>query len=244
MNIRNHIFNSWLINKPIAHRGLHGKNIPENSLLAFEKAISKGYSIEFDVQSGKNGVPIVFHDRNLHRMTGKNIEISNLGKNELKKYKLKKSNERIHTLERVLEVINGRVPVIIEIKTNKKPGLFEQKIANLLRNYKGDFAISSFNPYTLAWFRIFYPDFIRGQNSSFFRKDKKLVSLYQDNLQKLKFNNISKPHFIAYDINEIPNKWLSKYSYLPIIGWTVKTQEQYSRAKLFVDNIIFENIKP
>ena len=123
------IFNSFIVNTLIAHRGLHNKElgIPENSLLAFEKAIEKGYGVEFDVQALDDGTPVVFHDSKLSRMTGKDGYIHNLNKEDLKNYNLLNTSQIIPTLEEALALVNARTPIIIEVKNGFRPGAFEKK---------------------------------------------------------------------------------------------------------------------
>lgn len=239
------IFNSWLVNVLISHRGLHNKEkgIPENSLLAYEKAIEKGYGIELDIQEIEDGTPIVFHDIKLSRLTGQDGYTNNIKPENLKNYKLQGTNETIPTLEETLKFINGRTPLLIEIKNNFRPGNMEKKIVELLNNYKGDFAIVSFNPYILNWFKHKAPDFLRGQTSSFFKGDnlsliKKLL------LKRLRLNNLSQPDFISYDTRNLPNRFVKKYKKIPLLAWTVRSQQEYLRVIKHCDNIIFEGFEP
>ncbi|MGN1222079.1 MAG: glycerophosphodiester phosphodiesterase family protein, partial [Christensenellales bacterium] len=101
------IWQSFLVNKLIAHRGVHDKDVPENSLLAFQKAIEKGYAIELDVNPLADGTPVVFHDSKMSRMTGKDKYIQNLTKEELSQITLLNSTEKIPTLKEVLKFVNG-----------------------------------------------------------------------------------------------------------------------------------------
>ena len=111
------IFNTWIVNKYIAHRGLHNKNCAENSISAFKNAISKNYPIELDVQQIGDGTVIVFHDDTLQRMTGKDGYVKNITSvDSLKEYKLGGTKDTIPTFKEVLEVVNGQVPILIEIK--------------------------------------------------------------------------------------------------------------------------------
>ena len=126
------IFKSWLVEIPIAHRGLHDKNTPENSLAAFSKAIEKGFAIELDVQLLSDDTVVVFHDTSLSRMTGNDGYIKFLNKNDLKVLKLKGTKEHIPTFEEVLNLVDGKTPLLIEIKNSStKVGKLEQKVVDL-----------------------------------------------------------------------------------------------------------------
>jgi len=238
------IYQSWICNIPIAHRGLHGNGVPENSLLAYEKAIEKGYAIEIDVRPLSDGKIVSFHDDNLDRLTQMTGAISEKTYDQIKGLSLLGTNEKIPTLKEVLDLVEGKVPLLIEIKNQGKVG-FEQDVYNELKEYKGQFAVQSFNPLSLGWFKKNAPKVPRGQLSSFFEKDnlsvfKKFV------LKRLLLNCISKPNFISYDCSAIPNKYIRgcKKKGLPIVAWCIRSQKEYEKIKDDCDNIIFENFEP
>ena len=110
---------SWIKETPIAHRGLHTKDIPENSLSAFENALKNNYAIELDVQFTKDKEVVVFHDENLKRMTNDTRNIEDVNYDELKNLRLGNTNEIIPTLEEVLELVDSKVAILIEIKDCK-----------------------------------------------------------------------------------------------------------------------------
>ena len=145
------LFKSWLVETPIAHRGYWGKNAPENSLSAFSKAIEKGYAIELDVQLLADNTVVVFHDESLARMTGNDGYLKYLNKEDLKALTLKGSKEKIPTLKEVLALVDGKVPLLIEIKNKHKVGNLEQAVLEELKSYNGEFAVQSFNPYSLSY---------------------------------------------------------------------------------------------
>ena len=238
------IFNSWLVNTYIAHRGLHDEKSPENSLSAFQKAIDKGYAIELDVRLLGDGTVVVFHDESLSRMTNKDKYLQNLTKMDLEKITLLNSKEKIPTFEEVLNFVDGKVPLLIEIKNDRNNvGLLEKKVYDLLENYKGEFAIQSFNPYTVEWFKINAPTFTRGILSSFF-KGEKLASLKKFALKRLLLNKICEPEFIAYNYKNLPNRYVKKYKNLPVLAWAIPSQQEYENVIKYCDNIIFENFEP
>lgn len=245
------IFKSWLVEKFIAHRGFfdNEKGIPENSLIAFEKAIENGYAIELDVHVISDDTVVVFHDNSLGRMTGQDGYLKQLTLNDLPKYKLLNTEYTIPTLKQVLELVNGKTPILIEIKTeNVKVGYDESKIYEILKNYKGEFAVQSFNPFTIEWFKNNAPEITRGILSSKFKKSpenpKSWIKRYV--LRHMLFNKRANPHFIAYNVLDMPSSILrcKKCKELPILGWTVKSQTQYLEVVKYVDNIIFQDFKP
>ena len=239
------IFKSWLVETPIAHRGLHDKTFPENSLSAFGRAIEKGYAIELDVQLLSDDTIVVFHDSSLSRMTGNDGYIKFLRKDDLKMIKLKDSKEKIPTLEETLKFVDGRTPILIEIKNNvTKIGKLEQGVIDLLKNYKGEVAVQSFNPFSLQYFKNHAPNLLRGQLSGSF-KGEKLAWIKKLLLKRMAFNkSTSCPNFISYEASTLPNRFVRKYKNLPLLAWTVRSKEEYLKIIKHCDNIIFENFIP
>ncbi len=237
------IFKSWLVEKYVAHRGLHDEESPENSLSAFEKAIEKGYVIELDVQQIADGTVVVFHDTSLSRMTGQDGYLKNLITEDLSACYLEGTKETIPTFQQALDLINCRTPIIIEVKNTLKVGSLESSTLEILKNYKGQFAIMSFNPYVLSWFKENAPEILRGQLSAFFKKDK-LSLVKKVVLKKMLLNKVAQPNFIAYEAEHLPNRYVRKFNNLPLLAWTVRSQEEYMRVVKYCDNIIFENFEP
>ncbi len=235
----------WLTKTPITHRGLFNnkKGIPENSLLAFELAVKKDYPIEFDIQMLKDGCIVVFHDTLLRRMTGERGSILKNTSKQISELRLLGTNEKIPFLQDVLDLVNGKVPLIIEIKSRRKPGKFETHLFNILENYKGEFAVESFNPFSVKWFKDNAPHFLRGQLSGAIGayRAKKFRPLIRGSL----FFRMTQPNFIAYDINYLPSRKIARMRKLgyPIIGYTAKNKEQFERAMQFCDNVIFEGFE-
>jgi glycerophosphoryl diester phosphodiesterase len=234
----------WLRARPIAHRGLHdiSKGIPENSLKAFEQACLNNFPIELDVRITLDGKAAVFHDMNLSRLTGNNKWISRLSSNVIKNFRLLNTNEHIPLLEDVLKLVNGRVPVLIEIKRNLLPGILEDAVMNVLKDYKGEFAILSFNPVALRYIHEREPEYLSGINIGRLEK-----FLFKTNIFNKFIYNLSKPHFISYSINgKMPMNSVSFFRKmdLPILAWTVDSEQDEKYAREFADNIIFEKYVP
>ncbi|MGI5841728.1 MAG: glycerophosphodiester phosphodiesterase family protein [Christensenellales bacterium] len=238
------IFDSWLVNTYIAHRGFHDKKNPENSMGAFENAIKKGFAIELDVHALKDNTIVVFHDESLKRMTNQDGYISNLTKEDLPNYKLLATEFSIPTLEEVFALVNGQVPILIEVKNTSKVGVLEQEILRLVNNYKGEVAIQAFNPLTLNFFYNNAPLIWRGQLSGSF-EDADVSRIKKYLLKRMIFNKkISKPNFISYEAKMLPNRFVKKFNNLPLLAWCVKSQTEYLNLAGKCDNIIFENFEP
>ena len=233
---------SWLFSRPIAHRGLHDTEVPENSLLAFEKAINEGFPIEIDVRPIDDGTVVVFHDERLTRMTDRDGYVCNLTDADLKEIRLKNSDQKIPTFAEVLEFVNGRAPLLIEIKNESKVGTLERNTLELLNSYKGEFAVQAFNPYSLEIFKKNAPQIQRGQLSCFFEKaDLSLIK--RAVLKRLKLNKVSSPDFISYAGKDLPNKYVTKTK-LPVLAWTARSNADMEKFLPYCDNIIFENFIP
>ena len=238
------LFNSWLVETPIAHRGLHDKDHPENSISAFARAIDEGYPIELDVQLIADGTVVVFHDESLSRLTDNDGYIKFLNKSDLDILTLKDSKEKIPTFEEVLKFVDGRVPLLIEIKNQGKVGQLEKNVIDLLKDYKGQYAVQSFNPYVLEYFNKHAPEIIRGQLAGFFRGEK-LSFMKKYALKRMLLNKkISKPNFISYEAKRVPNRFVRKYKNIPLLVWTITSQSEYLKVVKYCDNVIFEGFEP
>lgn len=233
---------NFITDKYIAHRGFHNNENPENTIGAFARAIENNYAIELDVQMLSDGNVVVIHDNKLSRLCGVDKYISNCTLEDLQNLYVLDTNWQIPSLQQVLEFVNGRTPLLIEIKNTLKVGELESKVYELLKEYNGEYAIQSFNPFSLEWFKLNAPNVLRGQLSSFF-KGEDLSFIKKALLKKLRLNKISNPHFISYNAQNIPNRYCNKCK-LPVIAWTVRSQEEYMKVVKFVDNIIFEGFEP
>ena len=238
------IFDSWITKTPIAHRGLHNKNIPENSLSAFKNAIEHGYAIEIDLQTTKDNKIIVFHDDSLERLTNVKSNVNEKTLEEIKELTLKNSDEKIQTLDEFLTFVDGKVPVLIEVKDHKNIGVAEEIIATSLKSYKGQFAIQSFNPFIIKWFKK-NTNFCAGILSCFFC-DVRLAWYKKIMLKNLYLIKNIKSDFVSYEASAgFYFKKLKKLKgKLPILFWTVKSADEMQRYKTVCDNVIFENFLP
>ena len=208
----------------IAHRGLHSKYVTENTLLSFMKAMDKDYTIEFDIHFLKDENIAVFHDFNLKRLTGKNEIIENLTLDKLNKLRLDKKF-KIPILEEVLDLVKGKVPLLIEVKDLNNNGKFLEKLTSVLNNYNGQFAIQSMNPSVIDWFYKNRKDYIVG------------LILFNNLNYKLFKKYLKKVDFISINKKGLPFK-----SKKIVIGWTIKTKKEFEKYKSLCDNMICENI--
>lgn len=235
---------SWILRDPIAHRGLYNFELPENSIPAFENAVDKGFAIELDVRLIDDNTIIVFHDEKLSRMTNRDGYVSNLKASDLDDIKLLKTDYGIPTFEKVLETVNGKVPLLIEIKKAQQSFALEEKTIDMLKSYSGEYAVESFDPFSMQYFYKSAPTIMRGQLSSFFHHaDIDASHREKKRLKKLKYNDISHPDFIAYKITNLPNKYV-KNAGLPVVAWTIKSELQAQKAAALCDNYIFEGFIP
>ena len=166
---------------------------------AFRLAVEKGYGIELDVQLSADGVPVVFHDNTLARMCGVNRRVRELTLAELKALSLGGTEERIPTFQEFLEMVDGRVPLIVEIKMEKWDARIPAAANELLKEYKGPYCIESFHPGALVWYRKHRPDVFRGQLCTNFNKEHMNHSLPYFLLGKMLTNIAARPDFIAYN---------------------------------------------
>lgn len=238
---------SWIKEIPIAHRGLHTKEIPENSLSAFENAVKNNYAIELDVQFTKDKEVVVFHDANIKRMTNDSRNIEYVNYDELKNLRLGNTNERIPTLEEVLELVDNKVAILIEIKDCNDYIELSEKTYKILKGYKGSYAIQSFNPFILEWYKNNASEVIRGQLSGSFTEGSESLNVFEKFvLKNLLLNFKSKPNYIAYELEALPKSKLEdlRKKGVPIVIWTVKNKEEMEKSYKYSDNIIFENFLP
>lgn len=236
----------WLLERPFAHRGLFGSGVPENSIAAVENAIETGFPVEIDVQVTSDGRAVVFHDWNLLRLTGRDRRVSLTTYPEITELRLQGSDASIPTLEEMLKIIGGRVPILIEIKNRRGVNQLEPAVANALSDYRGEHAVQSFNPYTLGWFRRHHPTILRGQLSCAFDTDgmagwKKWI------LSQYGMNWLTAPHFISHQWHQLPSPathFLHGLCGLPLLAWTVRSPEEMSAALRVANNVIFEDFLP
>jgi glycerophosphoryl diester phosphodiesterase len=235
----------WYLNKPIIHRGLHNifEGVVEHSRTAITRAIAAGLPIEVDIQNSADDGNFIFHDFVLHKLTNGKGEFREVKSDVIRSFSLiHTQNEPIMTLEELLELVDGRVPIMIEFKNREvviPPGIAEA--ARILSLYKGQFAVQAFSPILMEWFYERYPKFTRG----FITSDTDILEA-RDHYLLCMLRNRIKPHFLAHEMS-LRNCWTFQWIFeqdLPILAWTVRDDDDWNVARTFADNIVFEFIAP
>ncbi|MBO7222200.1 MAG: hypothetical protein J6V37_04025 [Clostridia bacterium] len=233
----------WLLNTPIAHRGLHDDIMPENSIPAFERAIEGGFNIEIDVHLSADGQLVVFHDADLKRMCGVEKAVKDCTVEELKTYRLKDTEYTIPTLDEFMKLVNGKVGILCEVKgINPFDTTIAKATIEAFKTYDGNVALQSFNAGAVICFR---KDGSRpfGQLITWGWGDAEKCAK-MNWMGKLHICKISKPQFIAYDVRTCKDaeKYINKQKKKgkPIIIWTVNSPDKLALARSIGDNIIFE----
>ena len=237
---------SEVLLRDYAHRGLHnGKDAPENSLAAFEAACQKGYGIELDVQLSRDGKVMVFHDYTLVRMTGCDKKLAELDAEELTALTLGESDQKIPTFAEVLSLVNGRVPLLVELKGENFDTSLCAKVAEMLRDYQGPYCVESFNPLLIGNMKKEMPEVFCGLLYTNVCREKKKNSLLNIALTAMALNVVARPDFIAFnkeDRESFPVKVTTKFYQAPKFVWTVNKQEELDTAHKNGEHPIFENI--
>ncbi len=233
-----------------AHRGLYDNEhgIPENSMAAFRRAVDKGYGIELDVHLTADNQLVVFHDDTLTRMCGMNKKISSFLYSDLMQLRLLGTEEGIPLFKDVLELIDGKVPLIIELKVDgSNQNLLCPLVWQLLSRYKGDYCIESFHPFVLQWFKRHEPQVVRGQLCCNFFKENPHCDIVLFLMSNLMTNFFTHPDFIAYKYLDLDNPaviYNRKLFHIMTVVWTIPGKPTYDRFKNKVDVMIFEGFEP
>lgn len=201
------------------------------------------YSIELDLHLLKDNQVVVFHDDHLKRMTGVDKKVKDCTYQEIKELKLANTSESIPLFEEVLSLVKGEVPLLIELKYDRMVGKLEKEVMKRLVNYPGKYAIQSFNPFSVLYLRMRYKHVIRGQIACDF-KQVNMNSLVKFLLKNRCFQFFTKPDFISYAIQDLPNQAIEKFRKKGVVlGWTVRNKEELRKAKKYCDNAICENLE-
>ena len=231
---------AWLKGVTYAHRGLHGPGRPENALSAFAAAIEAGYGIECDVQRSSDGQAMVFHDWELDRLTAETGLVIERSAAKLSQIKLIGNDEDlIPTLRDLLDLVAGRVPLLIEVKTRPSTRIPAICLAvrRMLEGYRGPVAVMSFDPRVSRWFARHSSHIVRGLvmmeegSRTLFARTRRHMMLWQ-----------AKPDFLAYDITDMPSRFAGSQRKrgFPVLTWTVNTPELLERALKHGDGPIAE----
>jgi len=238
---------TWLSTVPVAHRGLHSSGVPENSLAAFKAAAAAGYAIELDVRLSSDRQLVVIHDANTRRITRHNLAVANTPAATLTQLHLLGTRQSVPLLVDVLKTIRGLVPVDIEVKTGTSAKLVGPRLVNLLANYRGEVAVSSFDPRILMWLRRHARHIPRVQIASMLPAHPSYPHWVRRLLRTMPLNWIVQPHAIKFDIRDYPTAAVTFWEHVlsvPVLLWVVKSRRQLVTADRDACNIIFERLRP
>jgi glycerophosphoryl diester phosphodiesterase len=235
----------WLVEVPLAHRGLHDDARPENSLAAFEAAATVGYGVELDVHLSSDGHPVIIHDAKLSRVAGIDRAVGGLTADELGRVRLLGSEQGIPRLTEALEVLRD-VPVMVEIKSNRlRAGALEPAIAEVLDGHAGPTCVASFNPVVLRWFRRNRPDMVRVLTATAENLNGFAAPLLRRFADLRDLPSVA-PAAVSYDVLGLPrpavDAWRADGG--AVVTWTVDDEATLEVARNHADNIIFEHIRP
>ncbi len=242
---------SWLVERPIAHRGLHdlAKGIVENTEGAFAAAIQHNYAIECDVQLTADGEAMVFHDDDLGRLTEAMGEVRALTAKALRGVPLKSTTDRIQTLAELLEQVAGRSTLVIELKSLwDDDDTLAKRALQVLEGYEGPYCLMSFDPYLVACLREFSPHTVRGIVADR-TTDPSYNALPLAKRHAMRtFGHLAQtqPHFVSYNWRDLPFEPVTEIRMLghPVITWTVRSKEEASQALRYCDQVTFEGYLP
>lgn len=219
-----------------AHRGLHGPDIsgthiPENSVAAFRAALAVGAGIETDLRLSADGVPMVFHDRDAMRLCGSPAVCSATSADQLGTLRLHGGEERIPRLSDLLALTAGRVPLLLELKTEGNAARFARAVTEGLRAYSGPVGVMSFDPRVAAWLAAHAPGIRRGLALSGGGGTlSRWASLWR-----------ARPQFLAVERTELSWRWvLRARRRVPVYSWTIQSPEERAQAAVQADALIWE----
>jgi len=241
--------------KPFAHRGLHSAGKAENSLAAIKAAVDAGYAIEIDIQPSFDGEAMVFHDYDLDRLTDETGRVDQRTTEELGAIELSGGGGTIATLPEALELIAGRVPLLIEIKDQSESfmrtdGALERRVCECVERagYVDACAIMSFNPFSAEHVRDFLPEIARGVVSYDFEHehDADVPADHRADLAALRWFEETEADFVSYGAMSFPNARTQalREAGVPVFCWTIRSPEQAEQALDHCDQITFEGYLP
>ena len=232
-----------------AHRGLHGNGCPENSMAAFRKALESGYGIELDVHLLADGNLAVIHDSALKRTTGLDGTIEALRTEDLTNCCLEGTEETVPEFRQVLDLFNGKAPLIIELKVaGGNYAQLCQKVCNMMDGYQGVYCMESFDPRCVYWLKQNRPDIVRGQlTENYFQSQNKLNPILKFLLTHQMLNWLTLPDFVAYRYQDCKtfSNWVARSVWkIQGVTWTLRSKADFNDAVSEGWIPIFENFTP
>lgn len=231
-----------------AHRGLHDNrtDAPENSAKAMRLAVEHSYGIELDVQLTKDEKVVVFHDAGLKRLCNVDAKVNSMTYDELQQLRILDSEEKIPLFSEILRMVDGRVPLIVEIKMINAKTKVCELVARELEQYKGIYGVESFHPLAVRWFKNNRPDIARGQLSANFKKEGQKEGFQEWLVHMLFINLLGRPDFVAYSHKSANNisRRLTRMLGATAVAWTIRSKEELERNIKKFDLFIFEGFQP
>ncbi|MFG1422193.1 glycerophosphodiester phosphodiesterase family protein [Roseixanthobacter liquoris] len=243
---------SWLIQRPVAHRGLHdaSRGVIENSPSAIEAAIAGGFSVEVDIQSARDGEAMVYHDFALDRLTQGSGLLAEHSSAQLAQVRFRATDDRMMSLPDLLARVDGRAPLLIEIKSAFTGDVrLALRAARLLAEYRGPAALMSFDPEMISAVRDAAPGITRGIVAERRYNEPEWNDLSagaKHVLRNLLHWPATRFQFIAYRVADLPAPVtrIARALGFPVLAWTVRRQADRDAAKKFADQMIFESFRP
>jgi len=244
---------AWLTARPLAHRGLHDASagVIENTASAFSAAIAGGYGMETDLQISADGEAMVHHDDALGRLTAGSGRLADMAAAELKKVRFKASADRILTLGELCDLVGGRATLVLELKSHfDGDRRLVQRSADVLANYTGPVAVMSFDPAMIEVVRWIAPHLTRGiiaERHYAHHEWDRFSGAEKRSMAFLLHASRTRPHFIAYGVKDLPAvaPLIARTIFrLPLLTWTVRSDDDRGRAARWSDQMIFEDIRP
>lgn len=243
----------WLTARPVAHRGLHdrARGVIENMPAAFAAALAGNFTIETDLQLSADSEAMVHHDYTLGRLTEGDGLLRKKSAADLKQAAFKDTPERMLTLGELCDLVGGRVPLLLELKSHfDGDRLLARRVAQTLAGYRGPVAAMSFDPDQVLAIRDHLPDTPRGITAERRYDDPEWARLPPELLHAmtgLRHAFRTRPQFVAYRVDDLPAPppWIARNLFgCPLLAWTVRTPDQRARAARFADQMIFEGFRP
>ncbi len=232
----------WLVERPIAHRGLHDGNqaVAENSIPAARAAIASGWAIECDVQLSADGTPYIFHDDTLDRLTGREGAFRAIPDAAIQELGLAATGSGIPTVAAFLDIVDGRVPVVMELKGSdptRDEGYFD-RLGPIVETYAGQLALMSFDSWLIDQMLEARPHRPIGLTAEGTRAEVLAThrQVYEGGCD-----------FCSYNVHHLPNAfvdWVRGEHSAPVISWTVRTAEDADRSRDYCDQMTFEGFTP
>jgi glycerophosphoryl diester phosphodiesterase len=237
----------WLVARPIAHRGWHNADRPENSLAAATAARDAGYAVECDVQLSADGEAVVFHDERLERLTGAEGRVVDSPLARLRALRLAGGPERIPTLGELLARLAGGVALICEIKSRFDGDMrLADRAVAAAAEYSGALAFKSFDPEVIAHLRatdcprplgvVAEADYGDPYFAAMSRQAKRDAGAFLH-------VGRTRPDFLSFRVNDLPHPTPTltrAYGAKPVMAWTVRAPDDWALVRRYADQAVFE----